>query len=145
MSSRPEGWSGFLTAARQRPNRVEAFPARPLLAMIERFRGRTVCLADVHPTERVRDGAGKEYLYVVRGDDLVAVKLPPALKKHVAEFTASPAWEVVGKIAGTIAVFRRQGARVCHHHALLVEAEGLAAPGAGAVICGDREARLLPA
>lgn len=143
--SRFDAWSGFLTAARQRPNRVEAFPARPLLAMIERFRGRTVCLADVHPKNRVRDGAGREYPFVVRGDELVAVKLPAALTKHTADLSAGSEWEVVGKIAGTVAVFRRQGAQVCHHHALLVEAEGLAAPGTGAVVCGDREARLLPA
>lgn len=143
--SRPDAWNGYLTAARQRPNRVEAFPARPLLAMIERFRGRTVCLADVHPTDRVRDGAGKEYPYVVRGDELVAVKLPPALTSHTAQLTSGGGWEVVGKIAGTVAVFRRQGAQVCHHHALLVEAEGVASPGTGAVVCGDREARLLPA
>jgi hypothetical protein len=143
--SRPEAWSGFLTAARQRPNRVEAFPARPLLAMIERFRGRTVCLADVHPTDRVRDGAGKEYPYVVRGDELVAVKLPPSMTAHAAELSAGALWEVVGKIAGTVAVFRRQGAQVCHHHALLVEAEGLGVPGTGAVVCADRESRLLPA
>jgi hypothetical protein len=143
--SRPEGWIGFLTAARQRPNRVEAFPSRPLLAMIERFRGRTVCLVDVHPTDRVRDGAGKEYAFAARGDELVAVKLPPALKKHTAELATGSCWEVVGKITGTVAVFRRIGAQVRHHHALLVEAEGVAAPGKGAVIFGDREPKHLPA
>lgn len=140
-----EGWSGFVSAARQRPDRVEAFPSRPLLAMIERFRGRTVYLADIHPTDRVRDGAGREYPFVLRGDEVVAVKLPVSLAKHIASLSAAREWQVVGTIAGAVAVFRRQGSQVRHHHALLVEAQGLAAPGTGAVICGDREARLLPA
>ncbi len=140
-----EAWSGYLAQVRERPNRVEAFPARPILAMIERYRGRTVCLDGVEPVCRVRDGAGREYAYVLRGDELVAVRFPKDMAAKLHDLPSSGGWEVVGKIAGTVGVFRKIGAQVRHHHALLVDAEGVASPGAQALVDVSGGLQLLPA
>lgn len=132
--SRTEAWSSYLARMREQPGRVEAFPARPILAMIERYRGRPVCLTGVDPVGRVRDGVGREYAYVVHGDELVAIRFPKEMQHCIADLPVEAGWEVVGKIAGTIGVFRKSGAQVRHHHALLVDAEGVASPGATAVV-----------